>query len=350
MKMSDVAKIANVSPATVSRVLSNPDLVSKKTRDKVLEVINQVNYQPHSVARQFRTRETKTILAVVPDITSAFFSEVLRGIEHVAIKEGYQVILGDTENNLERESDYVNLLLQKQVDGMVLLTARLEKERLEELSEHFPIVLACEYIDGLNVPTVSIDNISAARKATEHLIQLGHTKIAHICGPMNVILGRDRLRGFRQAMMSNDLDVDPSYIQEGDLTIESSESGYNQMMKLLALETPPTGVFVYNDEMAMGAIKAVKDSGLRVPEDVAIVGFDNLKMSTVIEPHLSSIDQPKYNIGQKAMNLLLQMINKEKINKHSFVMKDNLIIRDSCGGKSESFPHSHESFKKNISV
>ncbi|WP_158734591.1 LacI family DNA-binding transcriptional regulator [Alteribacillus sp. YIM 98480] len=333
MKMSDVAKMANVSPATVSRVLSNPDLVSKQTRDKVLEVIDKVNYQPHIVARQFRTKVTKTILAVVPDITSDFFSEVLRGIEHVAINEGYQVILGDTEHSLERESDYVNLLLQKQVDGMVLLTAKLEKERLEELAEHFPIVLACEYIDGLNVPTVSIDNISAARKATEHLIHLGHKQIAHICGPMNVILSRDRLRGFRQAMMSHDLDVDPSFIQEGGLTIES---GYNQMTKLLALETPPTGVFVYNDEMAMGAIKAVKESGLQVPEDIAIVGFDNLKMSMVIEPHLTSIDQPKYDIGQKAMNLLVQMINKEQIKKRSFVMKDELIIRDSCGGKARS--------------
>ncbi|SDH76543.1 transcriptional regulator, LacI family [Alteribacillus persepolensis] len=332
MKMSDVAKMANVSPATVSRVLSNPELVSKKTRDKVLEVINQVNYQPHIVARQFRTKETKTILAVVPDITSAFFSEVLRGIEHTAIREGYQVILGDTENSVERENDYINLLLQKQVDGMLLLTARLEKEKLEELAEHFPIVLACEYIDGLNVPTVSIDNISAARKATEHLIKLGHERVAHICGPMNVILGRDRLRGFRQAMMSHDLDVDPSYIQEGGN--ESLESGYNQMMKLLALETPPTGVFVYNDEMAMGAMKAVKNSGLRIPEDIAIVGFDNLKMASVVEPHLTSIDQPKYKIGQKAMSILIQKINKEKITKQSFVMKDHLFIRQSCGGQS----------------
>lgn len=312
MKMSDVAKLANVSPATVSRVLSNPDLVSKETREKVMEVINKVNYKPHIVARQFRTKETKIILVVVPDITSAFFSKVLHGIEHVAVKNGYQVILGDTENDTDREQEYINLLLQKQADGMVLLTARQDKAKLEEIAEHFPMVLACEYMDGSNVPTVSIDNISSARKATEHLIQQGHTKIAHITGPINVVLGRDRLRGFQQAMMSHDLEIDSAYIQEGDF---SFESGYNQMLKFLALETPPTAVFAFNDEMAMGAIKAVKDSNLLVPNDVAIVGFDNIKMASVIEPNLTTIDQPKYEIGKKAMELLLNLINGEELQK-----------------------------------
>jgi LacI family repressor for deo operon, udp, cdd, tsx, nupC, and nupG len=332
MKMSDVAKLANVSPATVSRVLSNPDLVSKETREKVLNVINQVNYKPHIVARQFRTKETKIILVVVPDITSAFFSKVLRGIEHVAINNGYQVILGDTENDTERESEYINLLLQKQADGMVLLTARLDKTKLEEISDHFPMVLACEYMDGLNVPTVSIDNISSARKATEHLIRLGHTKIAHITGPINVILSRDRMRGYQQAMMSHDIEIDSAYIQEGDFTFES---GYNQMLKLLAFENPPTAVFAFNDEMAMGAVKAAKDSGLNVPEDLAVVGFDNIKMSSVIEPNLTTINQPKYEIGKKAMELLLKLINGESIKKKKFVMRDELVIRESCGANPE---------------
>lgn len=328
MKMSDVAKLANVSPATVSRVLSNPDLVSKETREKVLDVINKVNYKPHIVARQFRTKETKIILVVVPDITSAFFSRVLRGIEHVAVQHGYQVILGDTENEIKREQEYINLLLQKQADGMVLLTARQDKSRLEEISEHFPMVLACEYVDGLNVPTISIDNISSARKATEHLIKQGHTKIAHITGSMNVILSRDRLRGFQQAMMSHDLEIDSSFIQESDA---SYESGYDQMMKLLALETPPTAVFAFNDEVAIGAMKAVKDSQLSIPDDIAIVGFDNINMASIVEPNLTTINQPKYEIGKKAMELLLKIINGESLQKKKFVMRDELIIRESSG-------------------
>ncbi|UHA62716.1 LacI family transcriptional regulator [Metabacillus litoralis] len=332
MKMSDVARLANVSPATVSRVLCHPELVSEETRRKVLKVINQVNYKPHIVARQFRTQETKNILVVVPDITSNFFSKVLRGIEHVAVKNGYQVILGDTENCIEREKEYVNLLLQKQVDGMVLLTARQDKVRLEELSTHFPIVLACEYIDGLNVPTVSIDNISSARKATEHLISLGHTKIAHITGAIHVILSRDRLRGFQQAMMSHNLVVEPLYVQEGDF---SFDSGYHQMMKLLALEVPPTAVFAFNDDMALGAIKAAKEFGLTVPNDLAVVGFDNIKMSSINEPSITTIDQPKYEIGQKAMEILLKLINREELHKKKFVFKDELIVRGSTQIKIE---------------
>lgn len=333
MKMSDVAKLANVSPATVSRVLSQPELVSVKTRRKVMEVIKQVNYKPHLVARQFRTQETKIILVVVPDITSAFFSKVLRGIEHVAIEHGYQVILGDTEDTVEREKEYVNLLLQKQADGMVLLTARLNKESLEEISKNYPIVLACEYIDGLNVPTVSIDNISSARKATEHLINLGHTKIAHITGSIHVVLSRDRLRGFQQAMISHNLEVESAYIQEGD---SSFESGYQQMLKLLAIEEPPTAVFAFNDDMAMGAMKAAKERGITVPDNLAIVGFDNIKMSSIIEPKLTTVDQPKYEIGTKAMELLIKLINGELPFKKQIVLKDKLMIRESTCSESKS--------------
>jgi LacI family repressor for deo operon, udp, cdd, tsx, nupC, and nupG len=187
-------------------------------------------------------------------------------------------------------------------------------------------------VDGLNVPTVSIDNISSARKATEHLIQLGHTKIAHITGPINVILSRDRLRGYQQAMMSHDLDIDSAYIQEGDFTFES---GYNQMLKLLSLETPPTAVFVFNDEMAMGVIKAAKDCCFKVPDDLAVVGFDHIKMSSVHEPKLTTIDQPKYEIGKRAMELLLKIINGESMQKKKIVLKDSLIIGESCGSESK---------------
>jgi LacI family repressor for deo operon, udp, cdd, tsx, nupC, and nupG len=331
MKMSDVAKLANVSPATVSRVLRQPELVSEKTKQKVLGAIKELNYQPHKIARQFRTKETRIILVVVPDITSAFFSLVLRGIEHTAVENGYQVILGDTENNVEREREYIDLLFQKQVDGMVLLTARSDKTHLEKISNQFPMVLACEYIDGLDVPTVSIDNVSSARKVTEHLIKLGHTKIAHITGPMNVILSRDRLRGYEQAMMKYDLNIDPAFIQEGDFSIKS---GYSQMVNLLSLENPPTGVFVSNDEMALGAIKAAKDSGIKVPEDIAVVGFDNLKIVSVFEPYITTINQPKYEIGKKAMDLLLKLMKGETLQKNKFVLKDELIIRESCGFQS----------------
>ncbi|RAS79054.1 LacI family DNA-binding transcriptional regulator [Priestia endophytica] len=327
-KMSDVAKLAKVAPATVSRVLRHPHLVSDETREKVQKAIHELNYKPNMIARQFRTKETKTILVVVPDITQPFFSQVLKGIQHTAAEHGYRVLLGDTENDVEQERELVDLMFQRQADGMILLTARMEEEKIEELSKQFPIVLACEYIDGLDVSTVSIDNIGGARKVTEHLIQLGHTKIAHIAGAMNVILSRDRLKGYKQAMISHDLEIHSSYIQEGESNLES---GYHQMIRLLSLADPPTAVFVFNDEMAIGAIKAAKDSGLSVPQDIAIVGFDNLQMSSIIEPHITTIDQPKYEIGKKAMELLVHQMKGEPLKRKKFVLTDELIVRESCG-------------------
>jgi LacI family transcriptional regulator, repressor for deo operon, udp, cdd, tsx, nupC, and nupG len=330
MKMRDVAKLANVSPATVSRVIRHPNLVSKETREKVLVVIKELNYQPHMIASQFRTRKTKTILVVIPDIRDPFFSQVLRGIEYTASYYGYKVLLGDTGNNLDKERQFIDFLFQKQVDGIILLTARLDISNLQQISAQFPMVLACEYLDGLEVPMVSIDNVSSARKMTEHLIQLGHIRIAHITGPMDVVLSRDRLRGFQQAMMIHELTIPPAYIQEGNYGLKS---GYSQMIKLLALEELPTAVFTFNDEMAMGAIKAIKDYGMKVPDDIAVVGFDNLEISAVFEPGITTIQQPKYEIGEQAMDLLIKLINGVLLSKKKFVLQDELIVRESCGSK-----------------
>jgi LacI family transcriptional regulator, repressor for deo operon, udp, cdd, tsx, nupC, and nupG len=330
VRIKDVAKLANVSTATVSRVLRNADNVTEETRKRVLEAIEKLNYQPNVLGRYLRRMETETVLVVVPDITNPFFSKVLRGIESVAIQNGYQVLLGDTQNNVRLEEEYLNLLRQKQVDGTIFLTARISRELIEEMSRQFPVVLACEYFEGAKIPTVSIDNISSARKATEHLIKLGHRRIAHLSGPMNIILSRDRLRGYQQAMMQYELDIDPVLIQEGDFTYEL---GYNLTLKLLALEKPPTAIFAANDEMAIGAIKAIRKLSLRVPDDIAVVGFDDIKIASIFEPNLTTISQPMFEIGEKAMNLLLQLIEGNELDKRQFVLEDTLIIRDSCGGK-----------------
>lgn len=328
--IKDVAKRANVSTATVSRVLRNAGNVTEETKQRVLEAIEALNYQPNVLGRYLRRMETETVLVIVPDITNPFFSKVLRGIEAVALERGYQVLLGDTQNDVQLEEQYLNVLPQKQVDGMIFLTARTRKELMEEMSRQFPIVLACEYLEGTDIPTVSIDNISSARKATEHLIGLGHRRIAHLTGPMDVILSRDRLRGYYQALAQHDIDVDASLVQEGDF---SFESGYNVTLKLLALEKPPTAIFAANDAMAIGAIKAVRHRGGRVPDDVAVVGFDDIQMASIFEPGVTTIAQPMFDIGKQAMKLLLQLIDGEEVERRQFVLPDRLVIRESCGGK-----------------
>ncbi|WP_071392736.1 LacI family DNA-binding transcriptional regulator [Bacillus tuaregi] len=328
VRIADVAKLANVSTATVSRVLSNTGKVKKETTEKVLEAIKQLNYQPNMLARQLRTLETKTILVVVPDISNPFFSKVLRGIEVVADENGYQVLLGDTINKPEHEIAFLDILRQRKADGMILLTARSDRKSLEQLTKEYPIVLACEYIEGAAIPTVSIDNISSARKITEHLIQLQHERIATITGPLHVVLGRDRLKGFQQAMIQYGLPLDQCLIQEGDFTLES---GFNQMLKLLALENQPTAVFAANDEMAMGAIRAIKSKGLKVPHDIAVVGFDDIKFASIFEPALTTIAQPTFEIGEKAIELLISLINNKPIQKEQYILEDKLIVRASCG-------------------
>jgi LacI family transcriptional regulator, repressor for deo operon, udp, cdd, tsx, nupC, and nupG len=331
VRIADVAKMANVSTATVSRVISNAGTVKKETANKVLEAIDKLKYKPNMLARQLRRLETKTILVVIPDITNTFFSNVLRGIESVATAYGYQVLLGDAQNIEERERSYLDNLGQRKADGVILLTARTDQKVLEELSEQYPVVLACEYYEGSNLPTVSIDNISSARKATEYLISLNHKKIAHISGPLKVVVGRDRLKGFYQAMAHHGLSVDSLLVQEGDF---SYESGFNLMKKLLMLDELPTAVFAANDEMAMGAIKAAKSKGIRVPEDLSVIGFDDIKFASIFEPALTTIAQPTFEMGKKAMELLLKLINNEELEKDQFMLADKLIVRDSCRERS----------------
>jgi LacI family transcriptional regulator, repressor for deo operon, udp, cdd, tsx, nupC, and nupG len=269
----------------------------------------------------------KTILVVVPDITNPFFSKVFRGIEAVAVTNGYQVILGDTGNELVREKWFLNLLHQKKADGMVLLTAQTDAATVEETAQRFPLVLACENIEDSNITTVSIGNISGARKATEYLIDLGHERIGCIIGPLNSVLNRDRLKGFYQAMSSHNLIVDPVLVQEGDF---SFESGFNLMMKFFAIGQLPSAIFAANDEMAMGVIKAIKSKGLKVPEDISVLGFDNLKFSSIFEPGLTTIAQPAFEIGEKVAELLLRLINKEEIKHEQMFLADQLIVRQSC--------------------
>ena len=326
--MTDVAKLANVSTATVSRVIQNPETVKEKTRVKVLQAIEELNYQPNILARYFRRTETKTILVMVPSIMNNVFPQMIAGIDLVANQAGYKVLLGNTYQDPDKAYSYIEELKQKQVDGMILLTTRLDNKVITDIADRYPVVLTSDFIDGLNVPTVAIDNISSSRDAVAHLLELGHRRIGMITGPLNSLLSRDRLKGYRQALLGHDIEVESVLIQEGDHTYES---GYNQMNKFLALDKPPTAIFAANDSMAMGAIKAIKARGLRVPEDVAVVGFDNIQFSAIFEPALTTIAQPLVEMGKRSMELLLKQLKGETLTKKQHVLDTKLIIRDSCG-------------------
>ncbi len=329
--MVDVAKLANVSNATVSRVFSNPDAVSKDTKEKVLKAAEELNYELNVLARNLRRMKTEVIMVILPDISNSFFSKIVRGIESVAMKNNYKVLLGDTKNDLDLEKEYLKNLDQKYADGVISLTARIDAELIKEISDKFNMVLACEYIDEESIPTVSINNVEGAYKATEHLINLGHEKIVHISGPEDVILSQDRIKGYKNALNEYNLSVDADLIIEGDF---SYKSGYNIMSKLIKFNKTPTAVFADSDQMAIGAIKAIKEHGLKVPEDIAVVGFDNIEIASIYEPSLTTISQPMYKIGVKAMQLLLDLMGNKKIENNKIQLESKLIIRDSCGYKS----------------
>ncbi|HWR43788.1 LacI family DNA-binding transcriptional regulator [Sporomusa sp.] len=328
VKMAEVAQLARVSISTVSRVISDNPYIADETRERVLKAIAALDYRPNRLASNLRKMSSKTVVVVLPDITNNFFAQIVQGFQTVARNNGYHVLLGDTGNSLESEKDFIQLAKERLVDGLILATARIPKEEIYAISRVIPVVLACEYIEGYDIPTVAIDNVSAARQATEHLVRLGHRRIGCITGPLSVILSRDRLKGYRQAMLLNEAPVDETLIQEGNFSVKA---GYDIAMKFLALDNPPTAVFASNDEMAVGAMKAIKEKGLRVPEDIAVSGFDDIQLCSLVEPQLTTIAQPKFEIGKEAMNMLLKLIRGEDLERRQIVLPYQMVVRQSCG-------------------
>lgn len=324
----DVAKAAGVSLATVSRVVRNQDCVRPATRDKVLRAIRDLNYQPNALGRQLRTQETKTVIVIVPDIANTFFHEILLGIETEAETNGYQVLIADMHNEPSIEKHYFHAIQQRQADGVISLSANIAQRIIKEMAEGYPVVVAVQYLEGNTVPNISIDNVAAARTITEHLIRLGHRRIAHLSGSPDSALYRDRFNGYLAALQSHGIPVDLKLVRYSPSSIMG---GYEQMESLLALDEPVTAVFAAGDVMAIGAMKALKKAGRRVPEDCAMAGFDDIELSAIWEPSLTTIRQPKFQMGQQAFIKLLKLMRKEPLLFVQDILPYELVIRESCG-------------------
>jgi len=332
--MKDVARLAGVSTATVSRALMKPELVTDETRAQVMKAVAEAGYTPNVLARNLRKLETRSIIVVVQDITNPFYPEIFRGVDEEALALGFSVLMGNTDNDPARERAYIDLLRSKRADGMILLSGKLPwagEGLAPALARMPPVVLACEHMPGLGLPTVRIDHRAAARDAVEHLAALaalGHRRIAHITGPSDRIISRDRLQGYEDALAARGYDRDPSLIVPGDFTLRS---GIDAMSRLLARPLPPSAVFAANDEMAIGAVQAVLRQGLRVPEDVAIVGFDDILFASAIEPPLTTVAQPRREIGRRAMAMLADLLEGRPVPKEDVVLPAPLVVRRSTG-------------------
>lgn len=329
--VKDVAKAAGVSIATVSRVVRDEANVKKDTKDLVLKVIKELNYQPNALARQMRQQSTKTVIVIVPDIGNSFFHEILFGIQDTATKYGYQILIANMNNQPDVETYYFNALLQKQVDGVISLSANIAKSLMDKVANAYPIVVACQYLDNSDMPNVTIDNIGAAKKIVEYLIEQGHTHIAHLTSHPTALLYRDRFNGYISALAEHGLPIDLELVCYDEPSIEG---GYRQMNNLMELGKPISAVFAAGDTMAIGALKALKNAGLKVPEDFSVVGFDDIEFSSIFEPALTTIRQPKFLMGQTAFDKLYKIMNGEHPDSLKDILDYELVIRESSGPNS----------------
>lgn len=325
-RIKDLAERLGVSTATVSRALAGSELVAEPTRTRIREEAEKLDYRPNVSARNLRTRRSMAVLVVVRDIGNPFYLDVLKGVEAEARKAGYSVLMGNTENSPEREAEYFNMLRDAHADGMILITGKMPSgfRPLAPGQDYPPIVVASEPIDDSPFPHVIIDNEGASAEAVRHLISLGHTRIAHIAGPVPEPLSVRRREGYRRALDDAGLQRPESYEQRGDYLLESGAAASRALM---ALAEPPTAIFAANDEMAFGAINALRMAGKRVPEDVSVVGFDNIYFSGAFYPPLTTVSQPRMEMGRAAMAIVLTLLQGRKPPRQTLELPTELIVR-----------------------
>jgi len=327
----EVARRAGVSTATVSRVLSQPNVVAPDTRRRVLQAVERLGYEPNASAKNLRTLRTDKLLVTVPDLSNPFFSLILQGIEDAAQREGYSVLVGDTQHDEKREERYALMLKRKEADGLIFLGHRMPKEATSYIRSVAPrcapVVNGCEFTPTLGVPSVHIDNAKAAYQAMDHLYGLGHRRIGIVTGPLVSPLSRDRLRG-ATARAKKEKAEREFIVIHGDFSIESGAAAAE---RLLGRSERPTAVFCFNDEMAMGVVEVARRMGARVPQQLSVVGFDDIRFARHMDPPLTTIAQPMRQIGEGTVRLLLSILagGHDAETPESVTLPHKLVVRAS---------------------
>lgn len=330
--MYDVAQAAGVSLMTVSRVVNNKGDVSPATRQRVQEVIERLDYRPSSIARSLATKKTGTIGCVVPDVSNPFFARIVQGVENVAYTNGYNVFLCNTEEKPERELDVLRSLEEKRIDGLILCSTRLNDHTLQDvLSRHPASVLINRRLESngpaRSVETVMLDDVTGGRMATQHLIDTGHRAIGLLMGPPASFSGRQRTVGYHAAMSEAGIPVNPEWTRHCPPLVEG---GVEAARRLFTAHPELTAVYCYNDLVAVGALQALADLGRRVPEDVAVVGSDDIPLAALVTPPLTTCQAPRYEIGVQAVRSLLEQINGCNEGCGEIVLPFTLVIRSSA--------------------
>lgn len=333
VSMKHVADMADVSVSTVSHVVNETRHVSPPTRERVLDAIDALDYTPNAIARGLRRNETKTIGLIIPDNSNPFFGEIARGAEDAGYRHGYSVILCNSADDIQRELSYLEALVSKKVDGIVFIAVGLSAEHIQPVIERgTPVVIVDRKLAGVEAGRVLADNYKGGYEATRHLLDLGHERIACIIGPSELTPSSDRVHGYRVALEEAGLKFDERLVMKGDFTYRGGIQGANRLMQL---PEPPTAIFVCNDTMCIGALRALRERGLRVPDDVSLVGFDDIALAAFAHPSLTTVRQPKYEKGEMVVERLIDRISDDEPEQIEEILLDvELIIRESTAPNS----------------
>lgn len=326
----DVATEARVSIATVSKVLNNPDYGSPETRRKVVSAAKKLGYHPNNIARSMVTGRTNLIALVIPDVRNQFFTSVARGVEDVASKYDYRVMLCNTDEDPAKQQKYIEVCRSKIVDGFIIAVASERDRYLEKVErEALPFVFIDRVCEGISADAVVVDNRDGAFKAVSHLLGLGHRRVAIITGKPDTLTGRERLQGYLEALKEFGLTPDDELIRDGGFTIEG---GYEATRAVLAHKDPPTALFISNNAMTIGCLKALSEARVRIPDQMSVVCFDDSEWAEFFTPPLTVVRQPTYTMGMLAGEILFQRIlGAASSERKEVVLKPELVIRESCG-------------------
>jgi LacI family transcriptional regulator len=329
--MQEVAERAGVSVTTVSHVINNTRFVSDDSRQRVLKAMEEMGYQPNALARSLRRQQTYTIGVIVPDSADPFYAEVVRGVEDVSFEQGYTITLCNSDGDIQKEGQYTNLLTEKRVDGILFFaTSNESRAHVRSLQKRqVPLVVVDRQVPNMESDLVVVDNIIGGQMATRHLLEWGHRRIGCISGPINLLLSEQRLEGFRLAMAEYNLPVDERLIKI--VNAYQYQPGYQAAQELLTLENPPTAIFAFNDVLAVGVINAARELGIAVPEQLSVIGFDDLRLALYVNPALTTIGQPMYEMGEKATGMLIERIENQELAPRLQQLSLKLLVRQSTG-------------------
>ena len=329
--ITDIAKKLKISTSTVSRALNNHPDIRPETKDQVKKLAKRLNYSPNPIARSLKTKRTNVIGVIVPEIKHDFFASAISGIEDVAYHSGYIILVCQSNESLEREIINTSALINQRVAGLIVSISQNTKNgnHFKELIDRgIPLVFFDRACNDVSTNKVIIDDAKSAFKAVTHLIERGNKRIAHFSGPRTLEICKQRLKGYKDALKQANLPLLNELIRFGDL---HEDNGYESMDALLKENIIPDAIFAVNDPVAIGAFQRIKEAGLKIPDDISIVGFSNNKITSLVDPPLTTVNQPSFDMGKKAAEILVEMIENDKSNnqKNTIVLDAELIVRSS---------------------